>query len=758
MLTGRSRYCCVGEASQEPKAEKFVASPACVGAKLTISADGDCLVGVQRSANTLPLQRDRAPRSRSPIAHSLDLSSVLEAVGMLGDQRPASSRHLFVARLQLYALRLAREQPRVVALFVMLLVSVLLLIFSRRPCEECQCHTASSMAAPTTWRLRTATQPELTALRPLPLVAEDTGASTTTMAHVVVGVMTANRFHRTRCSAQSATWLRRARRVVFFSDSVHDAASEHLMAPLVVHRFQPSPTEHIFVGGNWRAVPILRALAEGFFSTRAQAAMRSRAEPLPRWTFMVDDDAFVFVPQMLEKISALDADDPHYLGYAFIAAPHLEGIIPGKRQPLFANGGAGIAVSRGALSAALPIFAKCEDTYKWNWPGDVRVAQCLLDAGVSLTWVHSFHAEAPGVIIHKQRPPPGSVPVGLHLPPISFHHVDPDTVFALHRMQTATMTIDEQPHEVDFSMHAFQPLSATHPTSGVRLQMHFGFEVILCPAVGCNGRANLPSRSATRNALDNAASGLGTILQAGNFLAAFDRVSSVEGVGSGAVYRQTFTGDECWQEGRLIGGLSAVVTTHCGACDSGSSGSWNAQSSPSGLAVCRFSLEQCTLYVSVSLQHCPQPTPLRRVGLDVGSAPNLADAIRDGVATARWTARRECDEGDTPCASIDAAMSANLTLWCRVLSGNAILRIMEPEVSRPGLQVVASTSMLMLSGAVPTTTSSLDEGDGFFRQLEPPSVPLVFYHTCATAGRVDVRVQIQVSEAVPIEVGWQIIC
>ena len=103
-------------------------------------------------------------------------------------------------------------------------------------------------------------------------------------------------------------------------------------------------------------------------------------------------------------------------------------------------------------------------------------------------------------------------------------------------------------------------------------------------------------------------------------------------------------------------------------------------------------------------------------------------------------------------------MSANLTLWCRVLSGNAILRIMEPEVSRPGLQVVASTSMLMLSGAVPTTTTSLDEGDGFFRQLEPPSVPLVFYHTCATAGRVDVRVQIQVSEAVPIEVGWQIIC
>ena len=68
-------------------------------------------------------------------------------------------------------------------------------------------------------------------------------------------------------------------------------------------------------------------------------------------------------------------DQPHYLGYAFIAAPHLEGVVPGKRQPLFANGGAGIAVSRGALAAALPIFQQCEETYKWNWPGDVRVAQ-----------------------------------------------------------------------------------------------------------------------------------------------------------------------------------------------------------------------------------------------------------------------------------------------------------------------------------------------------------------------------------------------
>ena len=37
-----------------------------------------------------------------------------------------------------------------------------------------------------------------------------------------------------------------------------------------------------------------------------------------------------------------DPDRPHYLGYVFVASPHLEGVIEGERQPLFANGVRGI--------------------------------------------------------------------------------------------------------------------------------------------------------------------------------------------------------------------------------------------------------------------------------------------------------------------------------------------------------------------------------------------------------------------------------
>jgi len=50
---------------------------------------------------------------------------------------------------------------------------------------------------------------------------------------------------------------------------------------------------------------------------------------------------------------------------------------------LFA-GGAGIALSRAAVQKVLPLLAGCEAEYTWDWPGDVRVAQCLLDAGIEV--------------------------------------------------------------------------------------------------------------------------------------------------------------------------------------------------------------------------------------------------------------------------------------------------------------------------------------------------------------------------------------
>ena len=136
----------------------------------------------------------------------------------------------------------------------------------------------------------------LSSYRPLAAEASAAGGELQ-LAEVVVGLMTAQRFHGTRCRMQSATWLQRMRRVIFFTDSTADAPEE-LQAPVLAHAFDAAPLERIFSGGNWRALPILREMAHMFFTDEAQARFVARGEPPPRWAYMADDDAFAFHSQL----------------------------------------------------------------------------------------------------------------------------------------------------------------------------------------------------------------------------------------------------------------------------------------------------------------------------------------------------------------------------------------------------------------------------------------------------------------------------
>lgn len=610
-------------------------------------------------------------------------------------------------------------------MLILLLACCAIIVGGRCRCSRCEPSSASNAQA----RSLQLEGEALASVLPDPFVGNASALvnphqeMTTSMGGVIVGVMTCRRFHQTRCQAQANTWLRQARRVVFFSDD-SDGAPDELLAPVVSHAFDPSESERVFSGGNWRAVPILRALAERFFSAPAQTLLRSRGEVLPSWIFMVDDDSYVSVPQLLATLAERNPDEPHYLGYAFVAAPHLEGIVPGKRQPLFANGGAGIAVSRAALVAALPVLADCEKTYKWNWPGDVRIAQCLLDAGVNLEWIRTFHAEAPGVIIRKQRPPPGSVPVGLHLPPVSFHHVDPEMLHALDRMQAVRVVIDGLPYEVDFSRFAFQPLTAVDPSTRMQLHMYYGYEVLLAPAVPVDGSTNQMIHT----------------LRLGQFLTSF-RAGSAHAVGNvPAAYVHKFMGDECRESGALLGGMSAVVTTFCGQCDAEP---WQPKVAESGLRVCNFSfgeVEPCVARVAIAIErNCPVPLPLFRMGFDVGTSPGFADVVRDGSPTPRWAS--DCFERAAGCAQV----SGNLTLHFRVLHGSAEVHWLHAGAER----------LLLLSGVAEAGA------------VEPPSqhVHLLMQSRCATlqstgtlAASATAHAEVRVRGYTPARLRWTWAC
>jgi hypothetical protein len=410
----------------------------------------------------------------------------------------------------------------------------------------------------------------------------------------------------------------------------------------------------------------------------------------------------------------------------------------------------------------------------------VRVAQCLLDAGVPLEWIHSFHAEAPGVIIHKERPPPGSVPVGLSLPPVSFHHVDADTVHSIERMHSARVLVAGVPSEADFSAHAFQPLSATHPATRVQLQLHYGFEVHLHPpgsssdtiAGGVAAGGHRFGSSAFMGRMGHGGDGhghgggiggaehgdeevLSTAIQPGKFLGAFTAARAVapeggerESTAAPATYTHTFSGGECRSGSSLRGGLAARVHTHCGAC---TGAPWSAVASPSGLVVCNFSYAHCAVDVHVALAHCPVPVPLYRVGLDVGTEAGHADVLVDGVATPRWDGRCAMRAQGNECVTVRRAASGNLTLYLRVLHGNALVQLRALSASRRGLDVGIATPderALMLSGA--TESGS----------VEPPATRLTVVHACeeGAAGAFDVHATVIVHEHAPATIGWRWSC
>ena len=677
---------------------------------------------------------------------------------MLEDEKPTPTAETRVARAKLSIMRAARDTPKL-TLLVLLLLCLLLAAVSARcvSCPECVAAAGAPAVAPLGalefigvrgGRRSTAV------VRPAPPVPSPARAPLQA-AEVAVGVMTCEKFHATRCRMMTETWLQRARRVVFFSDAADQNAP--MDAPLIGHAFENTPGERIFAGGNWRAVPILRSMAQLFFSAEAQAALAARGEPPPKWAYMADDDSFAFTSELLAELGKRDPDGKHYLGYAFLAAPHLEGVIPGKRQPTFGNGGAGIAVSRGAMRAAIGVLDACEQAYKWNWPGDTRVAQCLVDAGVKLEWVRSFHSEAPTTIINKKKPPPGSIPIGLTLPPLSFHHVDADALVALERAQIVRDA--SRPLFYDFGPLALQPVAATGGGAGGQLHYIFGFEVAL--ETKDHGRIEF-GKSFGSFALDGG------------------------GGGGGLRFVQRFSGDECRDRtasadekyftgslgrrasGKLLGGLSAEVAIRCGPCEGGAA---PLSTTRSGLSVCSYELpDPCHLRVALALdaRRCPAAEPLRRLGLDAGSAPHAAHVIRDGAAAPGWAAG--CARQAPPaCATVavPAGGAANLTLWTRALSGVAALSVARLAVGGGGGIVgarVVGASHALLSGraAAPVrelvTSSSSTLVQRGLAAVEPAAVPIVIELSCAQRGDAVVRATVAVHEHEGVELEWVTRC
>ena len=202
------------------------------------------------------------------------------------------------------------------------------------------------------------------------------------------------------------------------------------------------------------------------------------------------------------------------------------------------------------------------------------------------------------------------------------------------------------------------------------------------------------------------------------------------GGGGGLRFVQRFSGDECRDraasadENVLYGvarppRVAASCSADCrrrwpSAAGRAKEGRRRSRAPGVGCPCARALPDPCRLRVARALdaRRCPAAEPLRRLGLDAGSAPHAADVIRDGAAAPGWAAG--CARQAPPaCATVavPAGGAANLTLWTRALSGVAALSVGRLAVGGGGGVVgarVVGAAHALLSGraAAPECASS----------------------------------------------------
>ncbi|KAI9026058.1 hypothetical protein DFJ74DRAFT_766447 [Hyaloraphidium curvatum] len=237
-------------------------------------------------------------------------------------------------------------------------------------------------------------------------------------------------------------WERLRRKAVEGSEALSDAAGMAAKdgpdadAPEPPHGAAP-PT-----GWDADAAKHLPAFAELF-----------NRHPGARWFLMFDDDAYPFLPTLSRHLATLNHSEPHYLGRAHTGAC--------PQNVVFAHGGTGIILSRGAVLRALPAL-EVAMKHATCFSGDLRVASWMSLAGIQLTWA--------------------GLPPRMHLDPLlmwesypracdlalSVHHVPPHLFRALRALETA----EGAKHFVTNAdlWHAFSPSFAGVDAPGHRIE------------------------------------------------------------------------------------------------------------------------------------------------------------------------------------------------------------------------------------------------------------------------------------------------
>ena len=468
-------------------------------------------------------------------------------------------------------------------------------------------------------------------------------------------------------------------------------------------------------------------MAQLFFSAEAQAALAARGEPPPKWAYMADDDSFAFTssssPSSASAIPTASTiwGTPSSRRRTSRASSRGSG---SRRLATAAPGSPSRAARRAAIRYSTPASKRTSGTGRAT-----RASRSVWSTPASSSSGCGPSTPGATTIINKKKPPPGSIPIGLTLPPLSFHHVDADALVALERAQIVRDA--SRPRFYDFGPLALQPVAATGGGAGGQL-----------PSSSARWRRDQGPRP------DRVWKELGSFALDGG-----------GGGGSGLRFVQRFSGDECRDrtasadEKYFTGSLAAARRETARRIVGGGGHplravrvGWRRCRRPAGYPCARTSCptRAASASSSPSTPAAARRLLLRRLGLDM--------ARRRTPPTSYATARRRrgaagCARQAPPaCATVavPAGGAANFTLWTRALSGVAALSVARLAVGGGGgivgARVVgASHALFPGRAAAPVrelvTSSSSTLVQRGLAAVEPAAVPIVIELSCAQRGR-----------------------
>jgi hypothetical protein len=180
----------------------------------------------------------------------------------------------------------------------------------------------------------------------------------------------------------------------YMATKAKDAESD-----LNTEEVKPSEKSFGWIADAHKNLPGFRSLFEFF--------------PYANWYMMIDDDSYVFLDNLDDFLSSYDHNLPYYFGAANIFTM-CDGVENWLHGSIFAHGGSGILLSRGAIMKLLDSWTFCIIRYHDCWAGDVRLGLCLRNEGVLLTNLKTFHTNPPNDRTIYSHPCSR---------PITFHHL-----------------------------------------------------------------------------------------------------------------------------------------------------------------------------------------------------------------------------------------------------------------------------------------------------------------------------------------------